>query len=115
MQITVEGLLDGSTLEASQRGGDQAVSNILNVAYKADKEECSVLEKFLKETDRYGKTLLHIACSRGDINMITAILKHISLIEYDAGSILCMTDNVGESVLHEACRQTNSHIIQVYL
>ncbi len=112
---TMEILNDGTLNEVCERGGTEAVLNMLNEAKRQDdiNKESSCLAGYLCKTDRDRRTLLHIACSRGDQDLVMAILMHIQNIAPESQQeVLCFHDSMGQTALHESCRLQNLDILQ---
>ena len=64
-------------LDACQHGHKDAVKSILTAIYEVERREVVDLMSKFNATDIEGKRSLHIACNRGDTDVVRNILDHI--------------------------------------
>ncbi len=121
---TMKTLNDGTINEVCAQRGTQAALNMLNAVHRPDftKEE-DLLEgyeggRYLSRKDREGRTLLHLACSRGEEKLVMKILQYTLSNICDPDSrdsmrdALCASDSSGHTALHESCRLKNSDVLR---
>ncbi len=114
---TMEFLNDATLNNVCELGAANAVLNMLYVAEQCD-ESLDVIRQYLSKKDNDERTLLHIACGRGDKELIVPILSHIQNIgakEHTALvglNVICAQDSTGQTALHETCRLQNPDTLQ---
>ena len=60
--------------------------------------------------DKHGKTILHLACQHGHLDVVRAI---DSLLDSDKlSSVYKLCDNEGNTLLHLACRHQRKNVVQ---
>ena len=75
-------------LDACQHGHNDAVKSILAAAYEVERREPEVgFMKNLYATDIEGKPCLHIACSRGDTDVVRNILDYMQKQDADMAAL----------------------------
>ena len=75
-----------------------------------------MLRAFLTKPDtQTGKSLLHIACSRGHVQFVTKILDYVQCIKPGAHTILLSKDSQGQTILHESCRVSDIKVVQAVI
>ncbi|TMW69647.1 hypothetical protein Poli38472_001803 [Pythium oligandrum] len=85
-------------LRAVQKGDVKQVERLLK---RAD------VGKLLKATDCGGKTVLHVACSNGRLDVVKKLVAH--------GAALMAVDSNGETVLPVACEDAKANVVTFLL
>ena len=116
-------------LGACQCGNKGAVESIMRAVWEVQKRERRSMLQIFKDTDSEGKRILHIACSRGDIEILSCILSHLRKMDVrqahgiplnygddgdeDYSYILCYKDNKGRTAFHKCCQLGKYRLAQM--
>ena len=121
----------GSILRGACHDGDKsAAESIMVAAYEVQKHKQASMLSIFHDADSEGKQVLHIACSRGDVEILSCILHHlwkmgarnadvtqhyIDESDDDYVSIQCMRDkdNKGRTAFHKCCQLGNYRLVQM--
>ena len=112
-------------LGACQLGDKSAVESIMSAACEVQRREKRSMLNIFKDIDSEGKRILHIACSRGDFEILSCILSHLRKMDHgitqhysDDGArgysyIQFDKDNKGRTAFHKCCQIGEYRLVQM--
>ena len=103
-------------LGVCQHGDKSAVESIMRAAFQIQKRDQNnnSLRRIFKYTDDKGKRILHIACSRGDVEVLGCILSYLRQMGVDiTQSIQFDRDNKGRTAFHKCCQLGQYRSVQM--
>ena len=123
----------GSILRGACQHGDKgAVESITRAACEVQRREKHSMLQSFKDTDSEGKGILHIACSRGDVEILSCILSRLRKMDVrhatatngitrhlsddsddDYSHIQCEKDNKGRTAFHKCCQLGEYRLVQM--